>query len=401
MNLALPSLIKSILFFGTFILFTGRIWIPDGSAYRTQTYLFLFLPALALLFSRGKQLLHYRPSIPELLLLVFCFWVLVRALETSLFLDYLRMLLLTAIFFWVVYLLSRNERQLRNLVLACGFMASFGALASLLYQFFLLEQPLGYREYRIYRLGILEYADLGHPVIAGIFFGHFAVALFTIFCTEKLPKFFAGIILTCALILLTYVFCTYSRGAWLATAGALFTVIFLCGNKKTNGILIACIPALTVLVFFKWELLYYEISVQGSSGRLSIWKDVAGLVTKRPLFGYGSGYEYQYLKNDLVTLAPPSHSHSLYLQILLEWGLIGFILFLFSIFAAIKVLFTHSCSPIKIMTTSIVVYISIAAITDIHSLLTMPGPYWPSLFFPLALLYAIYRREFIDQNPLT
>lgn len=147
------------------------------------------------------------------------------------------------------------------------------------------------------------------------------------------------------------IFVTATRGAVLGILGALF-VMLLLGTKffgsntwrKYAGI------GLIILVLLGAGGVVFRDTLKGSSievlhrlgrislddtttrSRLFIWKESLPEVTERPLLGYGSEtFEYIYNEHYNPAIVPEEwfdRSHNIYIDKLLEGGLVGFLLYM-------------------------------------------------------------------------
>jgi len=128
---------------------------------------------------------------------------------------------------------------------------------------------------------------------------------------------------------------TWARGAWL---GFLFAaVIFLLmWNRKTMGLLLAGVLALPILVPFLPESIVSRFTSIGdltdtsTNYRVYIWRGSTNLLKDYWLTGIGVGEEafdkiYPYYSFAGIEKAP--HAHNLFLQLFIEVGVFGFIVF--------------------------------------------------------------------------
>ncbi len=131
---------------------------------------------------------------------------------------------------------------------------------------------------------------------------------------------------------------TWSRGAWLGFAVSL--ILFCCLSSKhffTAGIL--AIPVVVALLFaFSGTSIVRRFTTLGDSStsyRLGIWQGVLLMLAHTFYFGIGIGEGafadiYPFYALSGIETAP--HSHNLYLQIITEIGVFGFLAFCFFIF---------------------------------------------------------------------
>ena len=128
---------------------------------------------------------------------------------------------------------------------------------------------------------------------------------------------------------------TWARGAWLGFIFA--TVVFLLMlNRKTMGVLLAGIVALPVIIPFLPESIVSRFSSIGNltdtstNYRVYIWRGSVNMLSDYWLTGIGVGGEafgriYPYYSFAGIEKAP--HAHNLFLQLFIEVGIFGFILF--------------------------------------------------------------------------
>ncbi len=137
-------------------------------------------------------------------------------------------------------------------------------------------------------------------------------------------------------IILLGLILTFSRGGWLAFALSLF-IIAIAENKKIIplGILIGIIS-----LFFLPEVVMDRLMTIGSledssnAYRFSIWAAALGILKDFWPSGVGLGYE-AFMKaypNYMLAGIKAAHAHNSYLQIAIETGIFGLIIFIISVF---------------------------------------------------------------------
>jgi len=139
---------------------------------------------------------------------------------------------------------------------------------------------------------------------------------------------------------------TWSRGAWLGfmLGAAIFLLMY---SKKTLMVLIpgALAAPLVLLVLPRDNSIVQRFMSIGNmadsstSYRVNIWRGVCDLVSDFWAGGIGIGYEpfrrvYPTYSLEAIEAAP--HSHNLFLQILVEIGIVGLIVFLAAMFVYSK-----------------------------------------------------------------
>lgn len=149
--------------------------------------------------------------------------------------------------------------------------------------------------------------------------------------------FFSILIIIFAIIL------TGSRAGLLGAATVIFISLFY-GKHKTKYL----ISGILILLFSIGSILYirkeisqdlkkryeiYEITSSGGAGRLQIWLNGIEIWEKKPIWGHGMG---TFGELHLVNAGIWKVAHNIYLQILVELGLVGFILLLIIIWSLLN-----------------------------------------------------------------
>lgn len=142
-----------------------------------------------------------------------------------------------------------------------------GALISLIYQYGVLNKPLGYRAFRIDRMGFGDIANYGWPVAAGIFNGAIAVWALGTALDKRTSNKGAMFWLVVFGVLALYVLMTGTRGAWFALIGG--CVLSVVMHKSKPGIWAVGIFLLIVLgvSIVLWDQIVIEIERRQLSGR--------------------------------------------------------------------------------------------------------------------------------------
>lgn len=174
---------------------------------------------------------------------------------------------------------------------------------------------------------LAEYLVMVLPFVAAYF-------LSDRYRSGKLWLFFSGCTLVVCLVL------TYSRGGWL---GFLFSVVMflLIYHRRSLYLFFAGLAALPFVITLLPASIIQRFSSIGNLGdsstsyRVYIWKAVVRMIEDNPLFGIGVGegaFAKVYPLYALSGIETAPHSHNLFLQICLELGLIGLVIFLALLF---------------------------------------------------------------------
>lgn len=128
---------------------------------------------------------------------------------------------------------------------------------------------------------------------------------------------------------------TWSRGAWVAAAVALVAMLLILSHKTIPLVAVLLIGGAVSLFFLPDSFIARLESIVTFSDssvlyRLNIWRGCSALIRKSFLTGIGVGEEafalgYHGFALPGIEAAP--HSHNLFMQILIELGLMGLLLF--------------------------------------------------------------------------
>src|SRR5260221_114141 len=156
----------------------------------------------------------------------------------------------------------------------------------------------------------------------------FAIAC-TVLANDRALKFLG---LACAWAGAVAVFLTQSRGGLLALAGVLIIAVWFLVPRLVTRIWDLCASALACILLLPPLLNHFE-PLQGVDdvtevGRLAVWQAAATLFFGHPFLGVGYG-NYRFLYADFIRGAEPGRldAHNLYLQLLAETGVVGFLTF--------------------------------------------------------------------------
>ena len=391
---ALPTAWLWILALGLFVQLTGLLFNNDGSRYATQMYLLLFVPALLLLLWRRLSLNTWRQA-PGLILLCLLAWVVLSSLfNTGSAKDlayWLKIVGLIVFYVFAVASFVRHQNAFNGLLLVAVALAALFAWLTLYYQFGVLDKPLEYNKIRYFgrlsELGWRGLADLKHPVIAGLYYGVFAVLLTYLFVGLKVRVWQAVVLALGMLGLLAYVLLTFSRGAWFSTAAGAFVLLLLFPNTRSRSLIGAGCLLMLVTAYLFWPEIQRELR-QGVSNRDLIWDNWSERLPAFWLAGAGAGADFQF------TFPPPHkfnviHAHSLYLQLWYEYGIVGIVLFVLLLLSLLWKGWQCRAQPLARLGIALLVYAMVAMVSDVYAIFHRPSPYWVLFWFPVGILLGV------------
>ncbi len=400
----LPRAWLFILGVGLFVQLAGLLFNSDGSRYATQTYLLLFVPALILLLWRRLALDTWRQA-PGVILLCLLAWVLLTGSIHSGSSNgpayWFKIVALILLYVFAVASLARHERAFTWLLIAVVAMAATFAWWTLFYQFGVLDKPLEYKALRyagrLSELGWHGLADLNHPIIAGLYYGVFAVLLTYIFVGLKLRGWQAGLLVVGMLGLLAYVLLTFSRGAWFATVAGCSAMLLLFPNIKSRTLIGAGCLLLAVAAYLFWPEIQNELK-QGVSNRDLIWENWAERLPEFWLMGGGAGAAFNF------TFPPPHkfsvlHAHSLYLQLWYQYGIVGIGLLVLLLLSLLWKGWVCRSQPLARVGLALLVFAMLAMVSDVYAIFHRPSPYWVLVWFPIGILLGVRPRHAFGDEP--
>lgn len=150
------------------------------------------------------------------------------------------------------------------------------------------------------------------------------------------PRIFNFILFAIGMFALMF---TYSRGSYLAIAGALLVMGFVGGKKSLTGIIILIVLALSVSFFSfgKGRLIPVSVKERFESisegdksidARKDVWSIATDAIKESPIFGYGFGATRRLLPIDI---------HNMYLRIAFDSGIPALLIFIWLLFRAFKI----------------------------------------------------------------
>lgn len=151
----------------------------------------------------------------------------------------------------------------------------------------------------------------------------------------------------CSVAICVCIVMTWSRSAWLGMAVALVAFMLAC-DFRTGWLVVGAAATVPIWIGFVPDSLIRRlssilaVSESDLSYRMNIWRGVTRMIGDHLISGVGVGEEA--FKNAYVLYAVSGteaavHSHNLYLQVLLELGIVGIV-----ILALIVVMFAQRCS---------------------------------------------------------
>lgn len=388
------AIIQGLMVAGLFLQILGPVLYTSGSANGVHVYLLLIFPSLLLLIWGAWNKIRFFSKDTMRFLLAAGLFMSVCTISAAwgdgdntvgyVFRKSLVIMLYLSAVICLVTMVSRQN--LKWFLISLCVVAAIGAVVSVFYQLVVVNESFGWRTFRIYRMGLGEWVDLGYPVIAGIYFGWFAAlaaCLIAIDSKNNKAELVLGISI---LLLLPYVFLTLSRTSWIAGAVSVgyLSLIF---RHRASLVLAACLVliAMVMAAVYHKELLI-ELTERQLSNREQIWVWTLNNILEDPMLGHGFAHSFW---PETVF----AHAHNFYLQVLFEQGVIGLVAFLAMLSAAIHAVWKNREDRWVVGSFVLVIYILTVMLVEIQHVITRPGLFWTIFWFPLALVVGMANRN--------
>ena len=283
----------------------------------------------------GKRVFRVELTDTAILLLGFLYvlgGVVSRGGRPSLY-SALTYAVLMSIYFMVANLVRSEDgaRRMIHLLIVVGTLISLYGL----WQRFFDTIDVAYVDMSLFSdLGGRVYATWENPNMLA---EYLALLLPLIFCrmlqSGRLVRAF-GYTLCFALTAFCLVF-TWSRGAWLGAAVALFLLLLCLSHKMLSYVLLGVLPAVALTPLLPERVVRRFASIgnladSSVSYRLNLWEGVGRMLDDYWLTGVGVGEKAfcaVYSRYALPGIESAMHSHSLYLNVLCALGIVGLAVF--------------------------------------------------------------------------
>ncbi|GAA4652457.1 hypothetical protein GCM10023116_47410 [Kistimonas scapharcae] len=388
---------RYLLPFGLFIQLTAITWLGKGGAI-SQTYVWLILPATISVLLKIRHFRHLKPGTIEVIFFMFVAWAALSwswsDTETDLS-DLLKRCLYVLLYVYAATQCAKNTCKLEKLLLLATLVITVSAAIALINHYIIQDHQLAYRSYRLFSMGIGKYGDFKHPINAGIFYGVYAIYLFTWLTIRAKTKFEIAAAIIGVSVLSFYVLMTWSRGPIIALITSFALISIVVRNSKTNiALLVGALGVLFVAVNYGHVLLSPKIFDTGMNNRNNIWMAAIEVIRQSPLVGYG--FEHQ--PNIWIGKWLVPHAHNLPLQMTLNYGFVGLTLLVAMAVSMLLAVKKFWSSYLAKCAFALMLFGSISMVTDVYSLINRPGEFWLITWLPLALAIATTKTGLAKQH---
>lgn len=388
------AFIQGLMVVGLFLQILGPVLYTSGSANGVHVYLLLVFPSLMLLSwgIRNKIELFSKDAMRFLLAAGFFMSVCTVSAawgdgENSVGYVFRKSLVIMLYLSAVICLVTMASwRNLKWFMIILCVVATVGAVVSVYYQLVVVNESFGWRTFRIYRMGLGEWVDLGYPVIAGIYFGLFAALAAYLVSVESKNDKAVTILAVSILLLLPYVFLTFSRTSWIAGAVSVGYLSLIFRHRASLVLAICLALILTLMATVYHHELLIELTERQLSSREQIWIWTVNNFLEHPILGHG--FAHSFWPETIF-----AHAHNFYLQVLFEQGVVGLAAFIAMLYAVIHAVWKNREDRRILGSFALVIYILAVMLVEIQHVITRPGVYWTLFWFPLALVVGLVNRR--------
>ena len=134
-----------------------------------------------------------------------------------------------------------------------------------------------------------------------------------------------------ALLFLINIVLTFSRTALLGSAVMIIVYVLLSKNNRVRNIMIFLFVVVLVLLLFSETMRNFIFKIvlkdKNDAGRFEMWEYGMRVFNESSIFEMLTGQGYSKVLNDLALYSNHKSYHNAYLQVLLQYGIIGLVFF--------------------------------------------------------------------------
>ncbi|RLD73554.1 MAG: hypothetical protein DRJ07_20675, partial [Bacteroidetes bacterium] len=375
-NKLLPGLQTYILPIGFFFFLSGILFFSSMSAYHTQIYLFLILPALVLTIFKFKELSPLLLSQSFQILIVLFTFIILSFLWNNIEVNdakHLKQLLLILTFIVSLVFLDLNNKDIiHQILLIASIIYASMSVYSILDLYFIQHASINSR--------LIGAGNLSNPLLSSHIYGIFTVFIAGYYIVT--PKTISKSILLAFIFisLLSFVLLTHSRTALVGLTSTFIFLLWLQRSRKAFYIAMIFFVIATIFITTNFE----NITSRGLSYRPELWVHTLEKISLHPILGFGIGSDlFIYIEGLDETFSEPHNIHLGLTYFLGSVGLLIWILFLASLF----VFFIKNKNlPLVKIGGLMLLYGMMAGFTEGSTFFTRPKEIWFLTWLPISLL---------------
>jgi O-antigen ligase len=360
---------------GLAVFLTVPFWAPTRDALKTNTYLFVLLPALLLMCDLKAV---YRALAGNVLLLLLLCFVMYISLSSAWVVapeeaGVVKKMLYVFIFCYGVGLqMQLTERRLLTLLCIGIGVCALGAAISLAWMAIAPADVL--IDQRLY-----GYGPLKNSLLSGNLYGCYLIILVGIIVCVPLDRRYALAALVAGLLIFAFVAATKSRSPLLGLAVASTVILIKRSDARVLKLwlLSAAIAVVSAALF--WDTL----SARGLSLRPELWLKTLQICLQNPWFGRGAEAVISVVGDDGTVW---NNTHNLWLTIWYFAGLPALMLWIAFNALLLRALWQLQ-GTVATLALGLLVYGVMTTFFDGGGLPGRPTEFWYQIWLPIALAY--------------
>ena len=377
------------------VFFIGFFFFPSTKSHCNFFYVAIALPFLIFIFMKKvdlRSLFSSKIFLLSAIFLIYMFFTLFWAnnFRFSDISKYGRRVLYVLIFLGVtMHLVQTYPHFIQRLLMVLCWTAAIFAVGYLV--FYYSQHPFPHSR-------LFGFGQLSNPIMASSVYGIASIACLYLLQQQHAVKT-KLLYLGMSVFFFLYMLLTQSRGPLLAWGITIFGwTILESGSHKTGKgsyhnklwVVLVLILASALVLFMLYPDFLKSRILRAETYRLKVWKQSLLQAEEAIYFGHGLDADTRVMvsgeegKNKLWI----HHHHSVYLTTLFYGGIIGLLLLIALVGAAIWQGLTRRGKPQKFPVTCMLVFGALCIVTDGYTLIDHPKPVWIFFWFPIALVAA-------------
>ena len=158
-------------------------------------------------------------------------------------------------------------------------------------------------------------------------------------------------------------------------------LLILRGRAIFWGLFVGAVILALVVITIKFPQVFSVEVERGTTNRDLIWTMVIDSMPGYWFAGHGAGVEMSQMSIPGQTVV---NTHSLYLEVLFQYGVVGLLLFLVALLMATRAMWTER-SDLSVLGVSLLAGSIGVMFFELHSFIHSPNLIWLWIWFPMAI----------------
>lgn len=390
----------ALLVISVLLVYLSPYWsFEDSSRSASLIRITLFLTGLSLVVSfAAKEEIYknwrFKLAPLNILLAVLFLYLFLNSLFLSHDLQPVRRLILLVFLFLPFVFLNLSTQFVKNIIMLIAVVIAIFAAYSLINQYLHGGLPTGYRQGELVSSGKDGIASFGNTIVAAMHYAvGFTLLTFLFFTESQRILFWLWAFLLSFIVV--YIALTFARSAWVTCLVSALVIYALTFNKSKVRFYVIPALLLLILLYFVINFFGYEVGERGLTYRDETWGIIVSRMEGYWIFGYGLSTPFEPISiaggRQIV-----HNAHNVYLEIVYQVGLIGLVLYLLTLCAAIYTLFKAYLlkvySDLSILFIALLIAVSVVMLIELNSWIHSPNLLWMWLWAPIAISLSFERK---------